>query len=256
VEITVAQARASMNTALTGVQRRLDAELAGRHRLQVLDIGCGSELRVRIPEHAWVTGVDEDETALSRNPQLDEVVVTDLASWEPPREHFDLVVSWWVLEHLSDPRAALSRLAGAVRPGGLVLLAVPNLRTPKSLIAKVTPHRFHVWLFRRVLRRPHAGTPGYAPYPTTLRMEISPRRLLAEVTRLGLRVVHLDWFEDPKQRCTSVKFRCPIGRARCAVSETQAADGMVVGHDPRGRGTRRAVWGERCSILTPGSSRP
>ena len=40
---------------------------------------------------------------------------------------FDLVVLADVLEHLADPLAALRRAAGWCRPGGAVLISVPNV---------------------------------------------------------------------------------------------------------------------------------
>jgi hypothetical protein len=51
------------------------------------------------------------------------------------------------------------------------------------------------------------GHPWICAHPTTLRLEISPRTLLAEVERQGLEVLHLDWFEDPKQRRIRHRFR-------------------------------------------------
>ena len=46
----------------------------------------------------------------------------DLAS-----QTFDIVCAWHVLEHLAEPRAALERLRTALRPGGHLLLEVPNV---------------------------------------------------------------------------------------------------------------------------------
>lgn len=41
-------------------------------------------------------------------------------------ERFDLVTLWHVLEHLPDPVAALERARALLRPGGRLMLAVPN----------------------------------------------------------------------------------------------------------------------------------
>jgi len=55
---------------------------------------------------------------------------------------FDAATLWHVLEHLHDPRAAVERLGGWLRPGGLLLIGVPNLR---SLQARVGgPRWFHL----------------------------------------------------------------------------------------------------------------
>ncbi|HEV2787745.1 MAG TPA: class I SAM-dependent methyltransferase, partial [Solirubrobacteraceae bacterium] len=39
----------------------------------------------------------------------------------------DVVSLWHVLEHLDDPNGALERIAGWLRPGGLLVVGVPNL---------------------------------------------------------------------------------------------------------------------------------
>lgn len=43
-----------------------------------------------------------------------------------PERPFDAVLALHVLEHVDDPVGLLARIAGWVRPGGLVLLVVPN----------------------------------------------------------------------------------------------------------------------------------
>jgi 2-polyprenyl-6-hydroxyphenyl methylase/3-demethylubiquinone-9 3-methyltransferase len=52
-------------------------------------------------------------------------------------ERFDLVCSLEVVEHVADPRAFVAALAGAVAPGGLLVMSTPN-RTPLSRVALVT----------------------------------------------------------------------------------------------------------------------
>jgi hypothetical protein len=97
------------------------------------------------------------------------------------------------------PGDMIAGFARAVKPGGLIALAVPNLRSPKSIITKFTPHAFHVWFRRNILGRKHAGTPGHGPYPTTLRRAIAPGTLTRQAEQLGLEVVHVGWYEDSKQ---------------------------------------------------------
>ena len=54
-----------------------------------------------------------------------EVVVGDAIS-PSVRGSFDVITMWHVLEHLPDPRAALDRAAGLLRPGGTLIVSVPN----------------------------------------------------------------------------------------------------------------------------------
>ena len=51
-------------------------------------------------------------------------------------ESFDLVASLEVVEHVTDPRAFVRGLAGALAPGGLLIMSTPN-RTPRSRLTMV-----------------------------------------------------------------------------------------------------------------------
>ena len=151
----------------------------------VLDAGAGRDLPVSLPDGARVIGLDLFEESLSENPRLDERIVGDIETYPLPPGRFDVVLCWNVLEHLSHPLRALANLHSALRPGGILILGVPNLEAPKTLVTKLTPHRFHVWIYRRVLGNPSAGLPGYAPFPTFLRLDLAPRRLRRSLERLG-----------------------------------------------------------------------
>jgi SAM-dependent methyltransferase len=187
------------STAIREMQERVDELLAGRGGLRVLEAGCGPRLNLSFPAGTYVVGVDEDAVALARNEDLSEAIVGDLDSYKPEPSSFDAIVCWYVLEHVNRPDEMIAGFARAVKPGGLIALAVPNLRSPKSIITKFTPHMFHVWFRRNILGRKHAGTPGHGPYPTTLRRAIAPGTMTRQAARIGLEVVHVGWYEDSKQ---------------------------------------------------------
>ena len=196
------------------LQRAVESLLAGRRGLRALEAGAGKRTRLRLPDDAYVVGVDTDAAAIARNARLNERIVADLATYAPPPASFDLVTCWYVLEHARDPAALLDRLAGWTAPGGLVVLAVPNLRSPKALATKLTPHRLHVWFRRRVFGFPHAGTPGFGPYPTTLRGAIAPHALVRRFTGYGFRPAFQLYFEDAKQASLRRRVRLTGGRWR------------------------------------------
>ena len=67
-----------------------------------------------------------------------------------PAGSLDAAELWHVLEHLDDPGAALERIAGWLRPGGLLLVGVPNLASvqaraggPRWYHLDVPRHRTH-----------------------------------------------------------------------------------------------------------------
>ena len=76
-----------------------------------------------------------------------------MAVGREPR-HADAVVLWHVLEHVEDPGAALDRVRGWLRPGGTLLIGVPNI---ESLQARIGGSR---WLHLDVPRHRHHFTPG------------------------------------------------------------------------------------------------
>jgi SAM-dependent methyltransferase len=62
----------------------------------------------------------------------------------------DAATLWHVLEHLDEPGAALARVAGWLRPGGLLLVGVPNLGSAQARVGgarwyhlDVPRHRTH-----------------------------------------------------------------------------------------------------------------
>jgi SAM-dependent methyltransferase len=185
--------------AVASMQDLATRLLAGRTSLRALEAGAGKRTRLDLPPGTHVVGVDTDRAALALNRQLSEHVVSDLVSYAPPSASFDVITSWYVLEHVDDPRMLLNSFGRWLAPGGLLVLAVPNLLSPKAVITKFTPHRFHVWVRREVLGFPNAGKPGYGPYPTTLRRSIAPRALRRWASDCGLEVLFEGYFEDEKQ---------------------------------------------------------
>ncbi len=99
-------------------------------RLDVLDLGCsGGELAhaIRCAGH-HVTGVDVVEVADVRE-RVDRFVRSDLAQGLPLDElagEYDLIVAADVIEHLPRPLQTLKEARGLLRPGGQLLLSVPN----------------------------------------------------------------------------------------------------------------------------------
>jgi SAM-dependent methyltransferase len=158
--------------------------------VRVLDAGCG-RLTQAAPPGAHVAGIDIDEAGLAANTDLDEKIVGSIESYPLPPNSFDLIYCHDVLEHLENPIAALDNLVQALAPGGELHVGVPDVTSRKSLIAKFTPHVFHVTFYRFIGFR-HAGEPGYGPFKTYLRWSIRPTKLMEWASGRGLDVVSYD----------------------------------------------------------------
>jgi 2-polyprenyl-3-methyl-5-hydroxy-6-metoxy-1,4-benzoquinol methylase len=124
-------------------RRAIERQLrAGR----MLDVGCGRGLLPALMRtHGWeVYGVEFSETAAdhARNELKVPVFVGDFCESPFPGSHFDVIVFWHVLEHVVDPVAALRKSYEISKPGGLLVIAVPNF---ESLQAQATRrHWFHL----------------------------------------------------------------------------------------------------------------
>jgi 2-polyprenyl-3-methyl-5-hydroxy-6-metoxy-1,4-benzoquinol methylase len=51
---------------------------------------------------------------------------SDVCTALPKLDRYDVIALWHVIEHIPDPWAALQAIAGALLPGGIVIMAAPN----------------------------------------------------------------------------------------------------------------------------------
>jgi SAM-dependent methyltransferase len=137
--------------------------------LEILEAGCGRKWNIDLAGLDYrLTGIDLDADALAHREKvvgdLHVAVVGDLRTVDMPRESYDVVFSAFVLEHISGAQAVLDSMVGAVRPGGLLVLRIPDGEAVFAFLARLLPFWTHV-LFKRIADRdPLAGKPGHAPY--------------------------------------------------------------------------------------------
>lgn len=114
-----------------GEERSDVGRFIGDDVVDVLEIGCGGGATARyLSENrgARVVGVElNPEVAERASRWLDRVIVGDVAEIELPEAAFDLVLALELVEHLPEPEEVLRKLARAVRPGGRIVLSVPNV---------------------------------------------------------------------------------------------------------------------------------
>lgn len=113
-----------------------------RNGATVLDAGCGhgnyviDELRKRFGR---CVGIDASHEATTKNSCLDEVVIGNLEAMPFAEASFDLVVSLWVLEHVSRPDAVFQEIHRVLKPGGIFAFVTPNRASALILLRRLMP---------------------------------------------------------------------------------------------------------------------
>jgi len=97
----------------------------------ILDVGCGLGffLRALDPSRWDRHGVEPMPLPYQQAARAlgsGRIAHVPLAAAALPAARFDVVTFWDSLEHLPDPRAELQEARRVLRPGGLVLIALPN----------------------------------------------------------------------------------------------------------------------------------
>lgn len=186
-------------------QAVVSAACAGGAR--VLEAGCGSRSHLHYPPSARVIGVDLLRTQLARHAGGSLLAQGDVTALPVASRRVDVVVCWDVLEHLAAPANALAEIARVLRPGGVAVLALPNILSLKGLVTRATPWWFHVWVYRRVLGDRTAGTDASDQFPTAFGVALRPAGLRRMAARAGLRVDDVRLYEGPVPRHLRARYR-------------------------------------------------
>jgi SAM-dependent methyltransferase len=113
---------------------------------RLLDVGCGKgRFLVAARQAGWQsTGIEPTERSWRVAVEtyglevLHELLRDDLF----PPEHFEVVTMWHTLEHIPDPVAALRTVEHWLVPGGLAVVAVPNIASLQARLGG--PLWFHL----------------------------------------------------------------------------------------------------------------
>lgn len=174
---------------------------------KVLDVGCAEGAFM---EHAQevtdVEGIDENEEGcrIARRDGLNATCssITDFANSHP--RAFDVVVASQVLEHVYDVAGFMTGLIRLVRPGGRIILSVPNNQPYYAGWAKYDPlnnppHHIGLWN-EKALRKAAShfrlvvDEVGYLGAPDRFLLQVYRRAShLADVTKAPNQLKFGDW---------------------------------------------------------------
>jgi len=125
-------------------------------RIRLLEVGCADSYwlpyfakryaaQVYGLDYSFI-GCQQANEQLARRAVEGSLICGDFFEFStPPREHFDVVISFGFIEHFPDPSVILQRMHGMLRPGGVNVAIVPNFTT------------IFGWLQRAINRRVYEG---------------------------------------------------------------------------------------------------
>jgi SAM-dependent methyltransferase len=125
-----------MQRALYGSRVSQVEQALGGARGRVLDVGCGRGFLLdAFRRRGWSvegTEMSAASSAHAREALGIRVHLGPLETLALPAESFDAVTLWHVLEHVTTPVELLAEIRRLLRPGGVLLVSVPNFGSPEA----------------------------------------------------------------------------------------------------------------------------
>ncbi|WP_137166246.1 class I SAM-dependent methyltransferase [Salinimonas lutimaris] len=161
--------------------------------LQILEAGCGNKWQLSLTGIDYtLSGIDIDADAVALRQQkyndLDDVLIGDLRTAELPNDQYDVIYTAYVLEHVDNVNKVLENFYRWLKPGGVIIIKVPDRDSVYGFVARNTPHWTHVLYYRWIKGNKNAGKPGYLPYPTVYDKALARSNISAYCARQGLKV--------------------------------------------------------------------
>jgi SAM-dependent methyltransferase len=110
-------------------KRKLVQQLTGLQQGYLLDLGSGTgAFADEMTKAGWqVTGLEPDPDARNNAKEIFGIELKSLdVFFDLPASAFDAITLWHVLEHVHEPNKYIDTLKRILKPGGKILIAVPN----------------------------------------------------------------------------------------------------------------------------------
>jgi len=150
--------------------------------INILEAGCGRKWSLDLNRIKYkLTGIDIDKNALelrkTTERDLDKAILGDLRYVEFDREEFDIIYCVTVIEHIDGTEEVIDNFFKWLKPGGLLILVFPDRDSIFGFITRLTPHWFHVFVYRHIYKKTNAGKLGFPPFPTYYNKIVSRRAI-------------------------------------------------------------------------------
>jgi SAM-dependent methyltransferase len=151
------------------LEKHIRQKATDRVPLQILEAGCGQNWPLELKDIQFtLTGSDIDRDMLlvrkAKHNDLDEMVVGDLRFLDFEKHRYDVIYNSYVLEHIHGAKGVLENFSSWLKPGGLLILRIPDRNSVRGFVARNTPFWFHMFYVKYILGSRDAGTTGEGPF--------------------------------------------------------------------------------------------
>lgn len=212
-----------MNINFEQTAKLLSDKFPSKGRL--LDVGCGyGYFLAAMKEKGWdVVGVEPSANAseFARDELKIDVIQATLDSVNLPPASFDAISAFYVLEHLTNPGAALSKMYELLKPGGVLVLRVPHttpivkLLTVLKIQNNLFDMPFHLFDFSPKAIRVFLNNAGFSSCKITPGSPTLPDRAIEKIIS-----VFFNWVCWGIYYCTLGKMLLP-GPSKTIIANKQ-----------------------------------
>lgn len=111
---------------------------------RLLDVGAANGIFVELANsYGWsASGIEiaEDASKISRNNKL-KIVTGNFENYNFPKNNFDVITFWDVLEHFSNPEIVIKKAFHSLKSGGILAINTPD---SASLPARIFGKKWHL----------------------------------------------------------------------------------------------------------------
>ena len=170
--------------------------------LNILEAGCGQKWSLDLKGLRYMlTGVDLDRESLQLRKEqkgdLHKMILGDLRTISLKENEYDIIYNSFVLEHIEGAGILLDNFLKWLRPGGIIVLKIPDRDSVFGFLARLTPFSLHVFYKRYVEKKPNAGRSGYDPFPTVYEKVVSRKGIHRYCDKHGLAIMlefGMNWY--------------------------------------------------------------